>query len=150
MKTKKTIIQLAPLLINYCRAVIKSSHHPMTLYKRASDVPITPQIQPQILLRSERGVEEFTYGDVISQVHFFFSIFLHLWFINDSFFSSMSILIRLTRFFKQHGYKFLVHTWHRLTRVRICSPLSVSGGGPLRNCLLFSTVVSQKLYLLAK
>lgn len=47
-------------------------------------------------------------------------------------------------------YRLFIHTWQRLTRVWSCPALSVSDTGSSLNCCLSSTVVSQKLYLLAK
>lgn len=47
-------------------------------------------------------------------------------------------------------YKLFIHTWQRLTRLCSCPAFSVSDTGSSLNCCLSSTVVSQKLYLLAK
>lgn len=47
-------------------------------------------------------------------------------------------------------YKSLLQTWQRLTLVRSRPPFKVSCCGGEPNCCLGSTVVSQKLYLLAK
>lgn len=47
-------------------------------------------------------------------------------------------------------YKSLLHTWQRLTLKRSWPPFKVSLSGEKVNSLLGSTVVSQKLYLLAK
>lgn len=47
-------------------------------------------------------------------------------------------------------YTLFIHTWQRLTRVWSCPAFSVSDTGSSPNCSLSSTVVSQKLYLLAK
>lgn len=47
-------------------------------------------------------------------------------------------------------YRLFIHTWQRLTLVWSCPAFSVSDTGSSLNCCLSSTVVSQKLYLLAK
>lgn len=47
-------------------------------------------------------------------------------------------------------YKILLHTWQRLTLERSWPPFSVSLAGEKVNSFSGSTVVSQKLYLLAK
>lgn len=112
--------------------------------------PITSQIQ-LTALRPQHVTYRDIWGYCYQSISFVFNMFLLSRATLFSLLGSSSLFFFfLSRSSMQHCYKFLVHTWHRLTRVRICSPLRVSCGGPLMNWLLCSTVVSQKLYLLAK